>query len=401
MLFKQLFSVAVVATVLGQFQVHAQFFNNSGCSSCGGSPPPMAISAQTTCTPIVPVQSTCYQTVPVTTYRKERQTVKVPYYQTAVEERKVTVMRPVTRQRTVEVPTVSYQTVVENRTTQRDLGRWQTNYQPIAKCAPCQVDPRPGMIGWLNRTGYAFRSSFIPKYRTSRQYVPKMVACNTPITRQVAIRGTKRVVVNETEMVPETKVVKVNVQKLAFREREVEVSVPQTAFRTVPMGTSTAYGFGSGGSSLAYGYGAGTFAYGSPYGAGSSIAFVDDEDEDSTRSARLPERDPAFSADNNRPKTAFEDEGNDVEKRFERRSSLQRSLPAANEPVDPPVFDPPPFGAGVRRDNRDSRVQPASYRRPTERRTASRGWKASSRVSNETRTASTQERTRNTVSMND
>lgn len=404
MLFKQLFSVAIVASVLGQIQVHAQFYDNSGCSSCGTAPMPMAIAAQTTCTPIMPVQSTCYQTVPVTTYRTERKKVQEPYYVTDVQEQKVTVMRPVTRQRTVEVPVTTYQTVTENRTTQRDLGRWQTNYQPIAKCAPCQVDPRPGMIGWLNRTGYSFRSAFIPDYKTTRQYVPKMVVCNTPVTRQVAVQTMKRMVVNETEMVPETKVVKVNVQKLAYREREVEVSVPQTAYRTVPMGTTTAYGYGGG--TMAYGYGAGTFAYGSPYG-GQIARFVDDE-EDSTRSARLPTDDPMFD-DDGKPRAAL-NEDLDREKTFNRssdderfrRSSQSRTLPPSDglapapAPTPAPSF-PPDFGSIPR----DSRIQPASYRPPADRRTTSRGWKASSHSADETRTASSGADARKTVSLND
>ena len=364
----------------------------------------MAIAAQTTCTPIMPVQSTCYQTVPVITYRTERKKVQEPYYVNEVKEQKVTVMKPVTRQRTVEVPVTSYQTVTENRTTQRDLGRWQTNYQPIAKCAPCQVDPRPGMIGWLNRTGYSFRSAFIPDYKTTRQYVPKMVVCNTPVTRQVAVQTMKRVVVNETEMVPETKVVKVNVQKLTYREREVEVSVPQTAYRTVPMGTTTAYGYGGGSSAMAYGYGAGTFAYGSPYGFGSGMARFVDDDEDSTRSAKLPSTDPLFQ-DDGKPRAAF-NEDLDKEKNFDRtsdderfrRSSQSRTLPISNEPAPTtaPTF-PPDFGSIPR----DSRIQPNSYQPPSDRRTASRGWKASSRSADQTQTAGTEKTTRSTVASND
>lgn len=408
MLFKQLLTAAVVAIGLSQSQVNAQFYN-SGCSSCASSPAPVAM-AQTTCAPVVPVQSTCYQTVPVTTYKRERQTVKEPYYTTAYENRKVTVLEPVTRQRTVEVPTVSYRTVTENRTTQRDLGRWQTNYQPIAKCAPCQVDPRPGLIGWLNRTGYSFRSSFIPNYRTTRQYVPRRVVCNTPVTRQVAVRGTKKVVVNETHMVARTKTERVEVQKLAFREKEVTVMRPTVAYQTVPIGTQTAYGYGGG--ALAYGYGGGSLAYGSPYGYGSGIAYI--EDEDDARTANRPERDSNFDE----PRTArpfpedidrernFNRTEADTEDSGFRRSAYERDLPPAGTApkATPNPFpnDAPGFPSTRRdtRDPRDSRIQPAAYRPPTDRRTTARGWKAA-RPSAASRTAAVDRRSENAVSMND
>ena len=98
MLPRQMFRAALtVAVVLSMSTASAQFYNK-GCSSC---------------VPIQPVQTTCYQTVPVTTYRQEKQTVQEPYYQTAYEDREVTVMRPVTVRREVEVPTVSYRTVTK------------------------------------------------------------------------------------------------------------------------------------------------------------------------------------------------------------------------------------------------------------------------------------------------
>ena len=121
------------------------------------------------------------------------------------KNREVTVYRPVTTSREVEVPTVSYQNVVENRTVNKDMGRWVTNYHPVAKCAPCQVDPRPGVMGWMNRTGYSMRTAFVPNYTTSRQYVPSMMTCNVPTVRQVAVQGTRRVTVQETKMVAERK----------------------------------------------------------------------------------------------------------------------------------------------------------------------------------------------------
>lgn len=245
-------ALGALAVSLQNGVARAQYYGD-GCSSCGTS---MAapISAASCCTPIQPMQATCYQTVPVTTYTQVRQTVEVPHYETAMEEREVTVYRPVTSSREVEVPTVSYQNVVENRTVNRDMGRWVTNYHPVARCAPCQVDPRPGVMGWMNRTGYSMRTAFVPKYRTSRQYVPSMMTCNVPSVRQVAVQGTRRVTVQETKMVAERTTEKVAVQKLVMRKEEVTVMRPQTAYRTVPIGSSMAFGGYYGGSQMAFGY---------------------------------------------------------------------------------------------------------------------------------------------------
>lgn len=206
------------------------------------------------CAPMMPVQATCYQTVPVTTYSQVKQTVEVPHYVTEMEDRDVTVYRPVTSSREVEIPTVSYQNVVENRTVNRDMGRWITRYHPVAKCSSCQVDPRPGVIGWMNRTGYSMRSAFVPNYTTSREYVPSMMTCNVPTVRQVAVQGTRRVTVQETKMVAERKTEKVPVQRLVMRKEEVTVMRPQTAYRTVPIGSTMAYGGYLGSSQMAYGY---------------------------------------------------------------------------------------------------------------------------------------------------
>ena len=127
-------AAVIAGLVLSMSPANAQFYGNNGCSNCGPVSAPMA-----SCTPIQPVQTTCYQTVPVTTYRQEKQTVREPYYRTTYEDREVTVMRLMTTQRTVEVPTVSYQNVTEYKTVQRDMGRWITRYTPVQKCSPCQV----------------------------------------------------------------------------------------------------------------------------------------------------------------------------------------------------------------------------------------------------------------------
>ena len=327
MLFRHLtWMVVVSALLLNTPAVEAQFYNG-GCSTCG----PVAAAPAASCTPIQPVYSACYQTVPVTTYKREKRTVEVPEYKTEYEDRDVTIYKPVTTQRTVEVPTVSYRTVTENRVINRDMGRWMTNYTPVQKCSPCQVDPRPGMIGWLNRTGYSFRNSFTPNYRTTRQYVPRMVTCNVPVSRQVAVRGTRRVVVNDTKMVAHKTTERVAVQKLVTRTVEQTVLRPQVAYRTVPIGTSLAYG--RAGNTLAYG------GFGYP---GSTSTALIIEDDNSTRTARRPEPDPisgtrsaeAFPEDPAPTRTGertFDRNTSESENKFQ-RSSFQ-SLPPAEAPA--------------------------------------------------------------------
>jgi hypothetical protein len=358
------FGAALSALVLSmQVTAQAQYYD-SGCG-CG------AVSAAPIghCTPIQPVQTTCYQTVPVTTFTREKQTVEVPTYETAYEEREVTQYRPVTRSREVEVPTVSYQNVTEYRTVNRDMGRWITRYHPVTKCAPCQVDPRPGVVGWMNRTGYSMRTAFMPNYTTSRQYVPNMVTCNVPHTRQVAIQGTRRVTVQETEMVAEKKTERIPVQKLVMKKQEVTVMRPQTAYRTVPIGTQTAYGM--------------------PYIGGNQVAYGG-YIIDSTRTANAkPSPDSNFSEGT---RSTFKSDEDD--KKFERSSredgtiggaSLEREqstpLPADEEPAFPPstrrTTEP------TRDDADPRRVVPANYRKQAGVETAaakpvskSSGWRA-------------------------
>ncbi|MDG1894758.1 MAG: hypothetical protein P8J37_07610 [Fuerstiella sp.] len=376
MLFRNLMWMAVVsALLLNTPAVEAQFYNR-GCSTCG----PVAAAPAASCTPVQPVYSACYQTVPVTTYKREKQTVQVPEYKTEYENRDVTIYKPVTTQRTVEVPTVSYRTVTENRVINRDMGRWMTSYTPVQKCAPRQVDPRPGMIGWLNRTGYSFRNSFTPNYRTARQYVPKMVTCNVPVSRQVAVRGTKRVVVNDTKMVAHKTTERVAVRKLVMRSVEQTVLRPQTAYRTVPIGTSLAYG--RTGNMMAYG--------GFGYPGNTSTAWIID-DETSTRTARRPEPDPisgtrsaeAFPEDPAPARTGertFDRNTSENENKFQ-RSSFQ-SLPPAEAPAlkRAPTFPSesdikPSYPTFDSTQRTSSRVAPAMYSNTSP--PAAGGWKTS------------------------
>ncbi|HIK93767.1 MAG TPA: hypothetical protein EYG03_17605 [Planctomycetes bacterium] len=337
------------------------------------------------CTPIQPAYASCYETVPITTYKREKQTVQVPEYKTEYVDREITIYNPVTTQRTVEVPTVSYRTVTENRVINRDMGRWVTNYTPVQKRAACQVDPRPGMIGWLNRTGYSFRNSFTPNYRTARQYVPRRVTCNVPVSRQVAVRGTKRVVVNDTKMVAEKKTERVAVRKLVMRSVEQTVLRPQVAYRTVPIGTSLAYG--RGGNRLAYG--------GFGYPGSTSTAWIIDEDT-SKRTARRPEPDPisgrrsaeAFPEDPARTgERTFDRNTSESEPKFQ-RSSFHQTLPPAEAPAlkQLPTFQGesdikpnfPTFDSSQRSPSRNNSAMYTSMSPP-----AAGGWKTSRRVASD------------------
>lgn len=342
MLPRQMFRAAAsAAVVLSMSAANAQFYG-SDCSSCG----PVTASAAY-CTPIQPVRTTCYQQVPVTTFRREKQTVREPYYRTVYEDREVTVMKPVTTQREVEIPTVSYRNVTEHRTVTRDMGRWITRYTPTQKYSPCQIDARPGLIGWLNRTGYSFRSAFRPNYYTSREYVPNVMACSVPVTRQVAVHGTRRVTVNETRMVAEKKTERVAVQKLEHRERVVDVMRPQTAYRTVPIGSQLAYGYGR-------------------YAAGPVTAFAPTIVDSQT--ALNPEPDPISgtrSAMGEDEKEPFPDDGPNQPYR---RSSYSNELDQL-EPT--PSIDN--FGTSI---DRDRIVIPAKFSRPA--RTRSGGWSPTS-----------------------
>ena len=334
MLPRQIFCAAVmVALVSSMSAANAQFYGN-GYSNC---------------TPIPPVQTTCYQQVPVTTFRPEKQTVREPYYRTAYEDRDVTVMKPVTTRREVEVPTVSYRNVTERRTVTRDMGRWITRYTPVQKYSSCQVDARPGLIGWLNRTGYSFRTAFMPNYYTSRQYVPNMMACSVPVTRQVAVHGTRRVTVSETRMVAQKTTERVAVQKLNYRERVVTVMRPQTAYRTVPIGSRLAYGYGGG-------YGIGSATALAPTIIDSRTALNPEPDPISERSANKDGRSEPFPDDGDRA----EHEGH-----FHRSSDSRQMEPL--ERIE--NFD------GVSRDSKKLLI-PATYSKPAAAK--SKGWSRTS-----------------------
>jgi len=177
-----------------------------------------------------------YQTVPVVEYRKVTQTVRRPVYETKYVEQPVTQYRPVVEQRTAEVPTMTYQNVTECRTVQANAGRWVTQYRSNLRVHPWQYDSRPDLLGWLNRTGYVIRQSFTPDLIPQRSYVPQTIVQNVPVTRQVAIRGTRKVTYNVTRMVPHRTTRTVAVNSVRYVDQQVTAMRPVTVMRTVQVG---------------------------------------------------------------------------------------------------------------------------------------------------------------------
>ncbi|HAP07809.1 MAG TPA: hypothetical protein DCR20_08265 [Planctomycetaceae bacterium] len=324
--------------------VNAQLFGNP--CACGPAQNAWAVQS---------AAATCYQTVPVTTYVQEKQTVDVATWQTVMENREVTTYRPETVSRTVEVPTVSYQNVVEHQTVNRDMGRWITRYHPVSRYSPCQIDPRPGVVGWLNRTGYSMRTAFMPSYTTSREYVPNVMAFSVPVTRQVAVRSTQRMTYQETRLVRKVEMEKVPVQKLVYKPEQRTVMRPETTWRTVPIGTAMAM---------------------SPWGGVQTVYGVPVQ----TRTAAGPRPDPNFDrsaaddraadpADGQQPFRRSSDEDDSVQRSSFRRSADEESEPSFNLP-------------------QTRREQPVQIRATGSVAGSASGWRASRRPSDSTLTAS-------------
>jgi hypothetical protein len=108
--------------------------------------------------------------------------------------------------------------------------------------SPCQYDNRPDVFGFINRTGYSLRMAFTPRYWTERMYVPNVVAEQVPVTRQVAVRGTQTINYQVAKMVPITTTRKVAVNTVKMVAQEIVTQRPVTVFKTVPLGSSLAFG---------------------------------------------------------------------------------------------------------------------------------------------------------------
>lgn len=221
----------------------AQFFPGSTIDPCAPAHT-VAVPQQCvmTCQPaLVPVAQTCYQTVPVTEYKPVQRTVERPVVETRYVDQEVTAYRPITETRVAEVPITQYQNVTEYQTVTRDMGQWFTHRECIHRPSPCQYDPRPGLLGGLNRFGYSMRTAFSPSVRTRREYVPNYVAQTIPVTRQVAIPGTRQVTYNVTKMEAYQTTRKVAVNSVRMVAEQVTEMQPVTVMRTIPTGTRVAY----------------------------------------------------------------------------------------------------------------------------------------------------------------
>jgi hypothetical protein len=202
-------------------------------------------SSNCVCQPPQMIPVTSYRNVPVTEYHQVKQTVRRPVYETKWEDREVTAYRPVTETKTVEVPTTTYDTVTEYQTVHRNQGYWTTQVSHRYKPTPCQYDPRPNVIGWLNRTAYSLRAPFIPVAIPRRQYVSNVVAQVVPVVRRVPRTEMRKVTYNETKMVAYTTTKKVAVSTVSYIDQERVTSQPVTVMRTVPVGTRLAYAYPS------------------------------------------------------------------------------------------------------------------------------------------------------------
>ncbi|MDP1799560.1 MAG: hypothetical protein Q8K78_18830, partial [Planctomycetaceae bacterium] len=204
----------------------------NACSVC--TPVVQQVAVQSVCAPPVQqVMQTVYKQVPVVEQVAVRQTVKKPVVETAYVDQAVTEYRPVTEVRTVNVPTVAYQDVQECQTVTKNMGYWRTQHVPNLKASPCDYNNMPGFTGWMQRQSVEFRNAFTPNYSTKREYVPQTVVQAVPVTRRMAIQGTKQVAYNVTSMVPYQTTRKVAVANTKWVDEEVTVMKPQTVLKTM------------------------------------------------------------------------------------------------------------------------------------------------------------------------
>lgn len=188
-----------------------------------------------------PVVHPVYDTVHVTEFQAVKQKVQKPVVETKWVDQAVTEMRPVTTQRTVNVPTVDYHTVTEYKQVQKQVGYWATKTEAVNKVAACQYDNRPGIVGWMNRTGHEIRNAVTPNSKVSRTFVPQTMTCTVPCQKRVAVQGMKQVTYNVTAMVPQQTSRKVAVNTVRYVEEEITAMKPVTVARTMQVGTRVSY----------------------------------------------------------------------------------------------------------------------------------------------------------------
>lgn len=229
-------SLGAVSLLLAQaVAANAQGFGNDCCPTCQ----PTCCPAPVTC--MQPVSVPCYQTVPITTYEPHHCTVMKPVVHTEIIEQPITECRPVCETKVAQVPYCAYQPVTTFVQQTRDAGCWRTYTQCCPRMSPCQYDPNPGLIGWMNRTGYEMRMAFTPQVTYHRQWVPNYITTSVPVTRMVATQQVRTVTYNVTRYEQFRTVQKIPVNRVVMVPEDITVQRPITVYRTVPIGTSVAW----------------------------------------------------------------------------------------------------------------------------------------------------------------
>jgi hypothetical protein len=139
----------------------------------------------------------------------------------------------------VDVPSYITQQVTEMRPVTLNQSYWQTQWQAVPKYSPCTYDSRPGLLGEMNRMGYAMRNAFTPNYVARREFVPNVVASQVPVTRSVQVPTTRQVTYNVSKLVPVTTTQKVPVQRTVWEDHTYTAMVPVTTTQRVAVGTRT------------------------------------------------------------------------------------------------------------------------------------------------------------------
>ena len=244
--------IALLAASCGiSSSADAQLFGPHPCGPCGTAPvasiapsyncgptafAPSYQTAAVDCPCMKTVEVPVYQTVEVPKVVPVQKTVKVAKVITEMEPREVVTYQTVNEVKTVNVPSYVNQTVTECRQVTQNNSYWQTSWQPVPKMSPCQYDCRPGLVGELNRLGYAFRNTITPNAVARREYVPNVTVQQVPVQRTVQIPTTRQVSYNVSRQVPVTTVQQVPVQKTVYVDETVTAYETRMEKKTVFMG---------------------------------------------------------------------------------------------------------------------------------------------------------------------
>ena len=247
---RTLTGLTLLATACGlNSPAHAQLF--PWLNSCNVCPAPVVMQPQMVSAPIMqsasisdcpcmkPVTETVYQDVQKVEYRPYQKTVKVAKVVTDYEDRPMTSYQTVMEPRTVDVTAYMPQQVTEMRPVTLNQSYWQTSCQAVPKYSPCAYDNRPGLLGEMNRMGYAFRNTFTPNYVARREFVPNVVASEVPVTRTIQVPTTRQVTYNVARQVAVQTTQKVAVQRTVWEDQTVTAYEPITTTQRVAVGSRT------------------------------------------------------------------------------------------------------------------------------------------------------------------